>query len=57
MNRETYEQAKKVLGKIHNELKDPTLTPEQRRGLELHAAKLAGVLAHPCSRFHGAADY
>ncbi len=42
-----YEEAKQVLAEIQNELRDPTLSPEHRRELELHAAKLSGFLMSP----------
>jgi hypothetical protein len=45
--RQNYDEAKRLLQDVHKELNDPTLAPEHRKKLELHAAALAGVLAHP----------
>jgi hypothetical protein len=45
--REQYDEAKRVLKEINHELTTRSLTPEQRSELELHAARLAGVLSHP----------
>lgn len=47
MNREQFEEAKRVSAEIAAELKRGDLMPEQRAELELHQTKLAGVLLHP----------
>jgi hypothetical protein len=47
MERERYFEARKVLSEVRHELATAPLTPEQREELELHAAKLSGVLHHP----------
>jgi hypothetical protein len=45
--REQYAEAQKVLAEIQHELATAPLTLEQRKELELHAARLAGVLLRP----------
>jgi hypothetical protein len=45
--REQYTEAKRLLEEINYELKTQPLTQAQRTELELHAARLAGVLLHP----------
>jgi len=47
MERERYFEARKALDEIRHELATAPLTPEQRKELKLHAAKLSGVLLHP----------
>ena len=47
MDREGYNEARKVLEEIQHELATAPLTLQQRNELELHAAKLAGTLLHP----------
>jgi hypothetical protein len=47
MNREQYAEAQKVLADVQHELATAPLTLEQRKELELHAARLAGVLLSP----------
>jgi hypothetical protein len=42
-----YQEAKRLLEEIHHELETQPLTREQREQLQLHAAKLAGVLMRP----------
>jgi hypothetical protein len=45
--REQYTKAKRLLEEINYELKTQPLTEAQRDELQLHAARLAGVLLHP----------
>jgi hypothetical protein len=47
VDRQGYDEARKVLAEIQHELATAPLTPQQRNELELHAAKLAGALLHP----------
>ena len=47
VSRHEYDEAKKLLAEIRHELDTQPLTPEQRKELELHAARLAGSLLHP----------
>jgi len=47
VSRQEYEEAKKLLEEIHQESTTQPLTPEQRKELELHAARLAGFLLRP----------
>ena len=42
-----YEKAKNVLREIRRELETQPLTAEQRKELEMHAARLAGSLLSP----------
>ena len=44
MDKETYGSAKKTLEEINEHLKSDDLTVEQREELEVHSAKLSGVL-------------
>ena len=44
VSRQEYDEAKKVLAEIHQELATQPLTPEQRKELQLHSARLAGQL-------------
>jgi hypothetical protein len=45
--REQYADAKKLLKEIQYELTTQPLTPDQRKELEIHAVKLAGILFRP----------
>jgi hypothetical protein len=45
--RDQYDEAKRVLVDIHYELETQPLTREQREQLQLHAARLAGLLSRP----------
>jgi hypothetical protein len=45
--REQYAEAQALLREIHYELDTQPLTQKQRNELELHAARLAGVLLRP----------
>jgi hypothetical protein len=47
IDRQDYAEAKRVFDQIRHELNTQPLTAEQRKELELHAARLAGVLLHP----------
>jgi hypothetical protein len=47
MNREEYYEAKRLLDEISQELQTQPLTVEQRRELEIHAARLSGLLLAP----------
>ena len=47
IDRQDYAEAKRVFDQIRHELDTQPLTPERRKELELHAARLAGVLLHP----------
>jgi len=44
IDRDKYEEAEKIQEIINRELASESLTPEQRRELELHSARLAGFL-------------
>ncbi|MGH7487053.1 MAG: hypothetical protein ACREMY_15830 [bacterium] len=45
--REQYAEAQRLLSEIRHELDTAPLTLQQRRELEIHAAKLSGALIHP----------
>jgi hypothetical protein len=45
--RETYEEAKKTLAEVHHILATEALTEKERRELQVHAARLAGVISRP----------
>ena len=45
VSRQEYDDAKKLLEEIHQELATQLLTPEQRQELQLHSARLSGLLA------------
>jgi hypothetical protein len=47
IDRQDYAEAKRAFDQIRRELDTQPLTAEQRKELELHAARLAGVLLHP----------
>ena len=44
ISRQEYDEVKKLLDEIQQELATQPLTPEQRKELELHAARLSGQL-------------
>ena len=44
VSRQEYDEAKRLLDEIQRELATQPLTPDQRRELELHSARLAGQL-------------
>ena len=46
-DRETYEEAKKTLAEIQHILATEALTEKERRELQVHAARLAGVILRP----------
>jgi len=43
-DKQTYEEAKRLLAEIRYELDTQPLTAEQRKELELHAARLSGAI-------------
>jgi len=47
MDKAKYEEAKKVLEEITEELKDQSLSDEDRKTLEMHAAELSGIMLSP----------
>ena len=47
MSQETQDDAKKTLEEVTELLKDETLSAEERHTLEMHQARLAGVLLRP----------
>lgn len=46
-DRQTYEEVKKLLAEIQNELATQSLNPDQRAELERHASALSGQLLRP----------
>ena len=46
-DRQSYTEAKRLFDQVRHELDTQPLTPEQRKELEAHAARLAAVLLHP----------
>lgn len=47
MEREQYNKAREAYNEVQHALATEPLTPEQREELEIHAARLAGVLLRP----------